>query len=823
MSGRDSRTFGTYGTDGTSEDYSEPVCLSIARDDLVTEGKSFKRKTVDRTQPRIFSLFSARRSAARVEGFFVKAMWQRCRIVVFVLSFVFLIGCCFWVYVETEQSIATFFNGIAEDVMRATVQSVLWGVGNWLREGIYIAVTTAQLVHPDTGIFPVNASGATDITQLFYGVIQVSTRTFLYGLAKAESESDKCFIAMDAASDEVCMLWADSNGIMYRFIAENGRNSSFPDDTNRGDVIESSYYASDRIWYKIAEERNRTTWTDQFMGSGSVKGRPIMMGVSPLWYDNAVSAVVEAGILLDDFDAYLQQSVPSVRSRLAIVDDNGVVISISGMDSRDIYNGEVVTKKLTEVVDSVWQQVLQSEQWESKDDFTVTIEGAMYLVSQLDLDVNTEEKYALCAVVCVTDLFSVSAEYGLTNFLFMSLILVVAFVIAATTTYVARYCVAHEQTEILVDKQQHRNNHLKSAGTARAVAMLYRLIRSHGDNDDVLKSVQDIVSSLCCVGTDLVFDRTALFNGIGDRRIVNKLTQIYGCFEKGGSMDCSLFLRHQSNPDGKDSDKENGRINAPVVTSADMDIFAKRSATFALSNDIIVDETMKIMKDINKEFDNDPFQCFVARVFSLLGDDIALILFDSLELAGIIIERIAEEMLTSEDCLVIIVALLSWHLAMGDRKNKREQIQRYFCNDTYVLSVAARSILSVLKDIPHSVNMNFPDFAMKVMDVVNATPLRNQIREMARSQMFVGGGRNRVRGSPVAMRSVMKCVCGVSTVSFLLHDADSVALGHSLLNPDPLSSENARFYSCLTASYGAVFMKSLKELCGKEWVEGMCS
>ena len=810
---------------------SDAICLSITRSDHIGEGENVELKAIERQQLVAFTQFSAKRSAGRVERYFVKVRSKRAVAAIIAVGIVLAILGFFFAFDRMSVRSATRFQEIALSMMQSTKTNIFYSVTNMFYQTHYFGIMLADLMRRPNGLFDIGVDTAANATQLFYTALTVSQDVSQYGLGL----NTGAFIACQAEKGGVNakLIFANTtkdfvNPEQVWIADEQGVNESYP--WSGGVEIGSDMNATARMWYQLAVQMNESLWTSIYYGLGTLEDVCVVSEVTPIWdaRKNEVSAVIKAEVELTSIDRILNASLPSNMSRFAIANDRRELVSVSGNSSAvDFYRGEIVTRTLQQLVDPVWTAVTQSPEW-SQGNFTLeaTIDGEkmLFAVAQVPFEPAPGVVWMFYSVLCMTDILQQEMSVSWNVLYFVVLLFSVAMITMILVVCCLDRSVHNEKTRMLTNKHGEDERHVKPVGAIQGINSLKKLIRSHGDRDEVLSHIKSAIVALSCFSTDLFFDRSGFYSTIEDKRLVKRLTKIYGGFEQANQEAVETFtdtftVRGARRESTSTSNTSIGIILSPVAQQA----FMERSKTLKRHPSEATNLIAQMIVEHNTIFDQEKLVMYLTELCHALDETDRILLLDSIEFAHITFKwRVALMLASDHEVLPVLIALVIWRLHMQSFERDPELIHRYFNEDPYeLLRVGREKLVRLFKILLPNQLDQWAGFSAIVMEVLNSATLEQQFAVMTMSRISSAGlvrdGRNE------AIRSLVLCkmVFIAGTVSYVFHGPDTSRYCHRFINKDfeVREHEIGVFVRCMFDEYIQPLIEALGEMCGRSFMK----
>ena len=343
------------------------VSLSFISQEDIKENHDERVIQAKRMQASIFTRFTAKRGAGRVERYFLKLRAQQINISIQLVAFVIVL---ILVVVHTYLNFSYFQQYFSSTVIDMATpiyfQTFLYTSNIFFEANFFSKIISNFYSYPS--IFVQSNDNTVNISQLEAKALKsmvLDSGSFIdCGLATGTIISTE-FVNFDknkyrfylsnplngTTSLQLCSWDA------FGSTADNvtGYNSSFP--SQGGDCYLDIFGDSlRRNWYQYGIGLNRSTWTNIYYALfKDNEEQPSISSVSPSHdSEGEINAVFSFDITLNRLSKMRSTSLPGIHSRFAIISQQRVIVGVTGDEAPvDFYKGDIVTKTLPELRESV--------------------------------------------------------------------------------------------------------------------------------------------------------------------------------------------------------------------------------------------------------------------------------------------------------------------------------------------------------------------------------------------------------------------------------------------------------------------------------------
>lgn len=530
------------------------VSLSFISHQDIKENRDERVIQAKRMQTSIFTRFSAKRGAGRVERYFLKLRTQQINISVQLIAFVIVL---ILVVVHTYLNFSFFqqyFSSIVIDMATPVCYQTFLYAYNIFFEANYFSNMLSNFYS-----YPSVFSGTEDNT---FNISQIEARALksmvfdsgsfinsgfstgkIISTEFVDFDKDKYRFYLSHPSDSsssahVCSwdAFGTKNNITYI-------NSSFPN--GNGDCYTDNYGDSlRRNWYQFGVGLNRSTWTNIYYALfKDNEEQPSISSVSPSHDSKGeITAVFSFDITLNRLSQILQYTLPGLNSRFAIISQQRVIVGVTGDDTPvDFYKGDIVTKTLPELRDPIWTPLLQKI-----SEVTSSTILANYQLKNLSTSINTDSgelvfsifvcnfsasdsfDWTFLGAICLTDMFDVSLRSPKVVYIEAILLLFIGWLLYFVFKCIYNHLINVEQNRLLTTKNRRQSRILNEFPIDQAVNSMKMLMMSHADNKEVLKNMSEVLRQLQHCKGSIYFSSHNFYNDIPNRQLRKKIMSIYG-------------------------------------------------------------------------------------------------------------------------------------------------------------------------------------------------------------------------------------------------------------------------------------------------------
>lgn len=814
------------------QDSNVAVCLSIARSDHHAEGENVELKAVERQQLVAFTQFNAKRSAGRVERYFLKVRSKRAVGAIIAVGIVFVLLGFFFTYDSMSTRSAKRFQEVGESMMESTRTNIFFSLANLFYQTHYFGLVLSDLMSPQHGILIPSVDTAVNVTQVYLSALTACADVSQYGLGLNTGAFIACQADKGGTNAKLIFANTTKDVVNPEYVwngDENGLNEDYP--WTGGTPIGSPMNATARIWYQLAVGMNQSLWTSIYYGLGTLENVCVVSEVTPIWdvSINDVRAVIKAEVEIAKISALLNASLPSNMSRFAIVNDNRELVAVSGnLSAVDFYRGDIVTKTITQLVDPVWAAVTQAPEWNSQGNFTLKTQingqDLLFSVSQLFFEPVPGTQWSFYSVLCMTDILQHSMSLDWAVFYFAELVFFVAMIFIIGILYYLDRSIHNEKTRMLTTKHGDDERHVKPIGPVQGINTLRKLVRSHGDRDEVRSHIRSAIVALGCASTDVYFDRSEFYTYLEDKRLARRFTKIYGGYERGNPV---AFVQSNEKVEARLDRRESTSVSqtssslplSPIAVQE----FADRGKTLKLRQSEVPGLILRIVLEHNSGFDEHRLTEYLGTLMSKMDANGRLLLLDSLEFANITLKwRISPMLADTYSVFPVFIALIIWRYHMQSRKDAPNFIDRYFDQDMPGLLSCGREVLiNMYMMMTEDALPNWKQFESVTMEILTCSVLGKQFDVMTMCHVSSPGI---LRGGPNdQVTSLMLCrlVFIAAAVSYVFHGPDTTRHSHRFINADfdEREEELGAFIRCMFNEYIQPLNEALGVVCERSFVK----
>lgn len=544
------------------------------RDEQIIEAK--------RMQTSIFSRFTAKRGAGRIERYFVKHHSLQIGIAIQLIAFSLVsILLVLYIYVQSQTLVHSLTATISEMALPIHTHLFQYTAG-LLFEAYFFAN-----IPP---VFFQYFSNESHNDQIFH-LSQYQYRALING------HQDFCYlhscglstgsiVATEYISSSPTKKVNSEYLIWYSNVSKPGNRSpicsfrtnnqmsginlSFPYE---GDCLQFPFSVLDRPWYQYGVTLAKPTWTSIYYNIHSI---PVIATVSPSFdQNNHVNAVFSSEIKIQTLQELFLKKMPGKHSRFALISELGHVLAVTGNDDPiDFYKGEIVTKTLLELRDPIWIQITKLMQEVSGipnspnlrlKNMTTKIEvnnqDLDYIITITNFTSSPGRKWSVLNAICASDMFEAKLQNPKNIYFSSTLLLFAGFVLAALFRWFFEYLIGLEQNRLLTAKTGTQSKHLKQTGIQLALDSLKKLMKSHADNIKVLETVTKVVDDIQTCRDSLYFSRNKFYSEIGNEVLRKKFIAMYGGEDDTSSNFETEFDKDLSSDDSFEMDSNFGKKN----------------------------------------------------------------------------------------------------------------------------------------------------------------------------------------------------------------------------------------------------------------------
>ncbi|OHT09593.1 hypothetical protein TRFO_21481 [Tritrichomonas foetus] len=804
-------------------------------------------------QTSIFSRFTAKRGAGRIERYFVKLRNQQINFMIILTSFVLnviLIVLYNYLHVLLFQN---FITETVNDMMESTRAHNYYSTVNIFFEAFYFSSVFSDFFSYPSIFYPVDEKNAEMITKLSYFEHKIFQSVNIHSCFV----HDFGFISGSVVSVETqnynindVLLWyanvsSGTQGYLCSWAAdENGLNESFP--IKGGICLTEPFTTRTRMWFQYADSLNRSTWTPIYYGIfyNSIT-IPVISASVPVYSKNGVfQAIASSDMNLENIRQIFTSLLPGGNSRYALISENGVILTATGSESPiDFYKGDIVTKTLWELRDPVWKAITDEMDSKNMVNKTVKIEIDDQILDY-SITIHTiipakHHEWQFISAACISEIYPVEKFNYEGSYISSMITLVAGWFLFFVFSFVFEYLIGIEQNRLLSSKYGKPSKHLRIIGIELGLSSLKRLIRSHADNPDILTRIRNVILDLQLEHDNIFFSRNKFYSGIYNSKVRSKFEQLYGANDEMKDTLGSLsslndnpilypkkIAPHPSNEsissiksssmksvsiksvDAKSNSSKTASFKSfgIALSSVLHQSFIRRKGTLTNNREQSIEYIKSLLQKYNSAqplFDFDDFDSIIEELLNSIDDSLISLCADSLEFVIIMLQWKFQDMIIHSDyAFALLISCFIWQLAMHKRnKENKPLIRRYFVEQKKIMETTNMVLTALyqacLNDDENLVNGNgnerwekFVEIILKIIYVSSIDKHLEVILKVKILNKTMKINKQTLQRNSKETIDIMRLLYIASNLSFYFHGQVSIRNVRYIINTDFSSNED---------------------------------
>ncbi|OHT00756.1 hypothetical protein TRFO_32439 [Tritrichomonas foetus] len=790
-----------------------------------------------RMQTSVFSNFTAKRGAGRIERYFVKLRTRQITwaINITCVSLVIIILILFiWL---AENTIQKIYVETTDDMIDSTRAHVYYITKNLFLESIYFSVIMSQLLsYPK--LFDFYGNDMKDMIQLLLRAYDSVSLHVCHAHDFGGTDRKIISVEYNLSKNEkyLSIVNATINERDHRCswkIDDKGYNSSYPKNGDCSTFSTASYL---KPWFQYGYNLNRSTWSDFFFGENSYSAPPYLSAVSPAYDDKGeIVGVLSSSIELDALKTIFESLMPAKSSRFAVLTEHGIIATITGVESAyGIYKGEIITKTLEEIQDPIWSILSPLMKIYPNTNFTAAFNFEdhtfAYSVTIHNITVSPGVQWQFVSCICTPEIFDMILKHQNSIYYLTFVFIVSGFGVIVVFEWAIDYFINIEKNRLLSTKKGKSLKHVREVGIVSALNILKKLTRSHADNIIVKHLVKDVVDEIQCEQESIYFSTQRFYSSISNKKVVEKFASLYGYDSESipNYEISSIWSRRAKNFSGANESSSFSSIGFDL-SGAEQQVFHRRKTTLSLTKDQVIEMTKAIFHQYNTGlFNYDDLDTIIEGLINKIGDEMAPFCADAIELNLIILQWRVQEMLYSSDyAYSLMIATIIYQVSERKRwKPNRPLINRYLITDRVKLDKVATMVLSTLYQAVDDEDQferwnQIVEIVMKILDVATVENHSKVIQRIILMSNSFPSIKQRNKAESLALVRILFIT---SIVSPAFHDIETSLKSRTIIHPDiqPNKKIFINFQNCFKSVLLVPLMRSLGLICGTKFVLKFC-
>lgn len=826
----------------------KPLILSISKKRLETQMSSNNERIANERQSQtiITRSFNARRNSGQIERYFIESHTVCCITFLVIISTLILFGVISLILVMPRAILKSKVADMTEKIVFLTQAEIMRLISADLNLSFFYSFLFSSLMSPPEIITP-DLYSARDIVKVFAKAYRTNENNKIWRLGI----SDGRFIGFNTENGIKLLYSKTSGNDIYPLYSWVGNpitydNSSYPYIFyEQGDT----FISYEMQWYIIAETEKRTCWTPLSTGVNKKnKLTPVISTASPVFDQKTgeISNVFSIGVHIEQTQLFFDYFLQSPNSRFALInsgDYKKTIIACTGDDlPYEEINNMLSFKTLLELQDDLWRHVVSDNKFENEGNFTFVYNREVIHCVHAAFEMAPGIKWSFLSAFSVNDI--VNADINIVDqwsVIFFCIFCIICIIIEVSIV-VLNNAVSIRQSKILKTKEKKdKDMHIKYSGISAFIKKFQHLLLSHADNSDINNNVEIIINDLVNSPKLTFFDSYQMVEGIEDSRVKNKFIEMFGLPASGSIKGPDKLSKNDTEIINNYEEKRESRNPAFTrLNKESKSIEKKIEKAISLRHDISILKKEKIIKKIvffvqsynliNPLFDPDQLDIIIQKIILNISDQTLPLLYDSFELAFILMKRNAQSLIIDPDySLALNFALFSYHMSMSKRTDyETPLIDKFYQRSIGKISQESHAILFGLfkilidrdevhlerwekfKNIVFDLikngaelrqHRNYFDMAKLVFDVAEKTHARLTIREAYIVIFFI------------------YCVCQFSFYFHKKNDCYSLMRTFVPIDSRPRPPQMSKFISCMITQYLQPMTITLDALCGADFVD----
>lgn len=652
------------------------------------------------------------------------------------------------------------------------------------------------------------------------GNSQYSNVTEMYELLQSAADASKgnvVYFEIVTEQNDALIIENGNNGSTFYFI--NGAGSDYfaslwnPYSLRNGDEdkdfpVRPFYFnASDDDFYKDVISGNGTiVYDDPSFGSFSDRQRAtIMIGVSiDDIFGEGVKGAIFACVDISSPQQYIS-SKDLKNSRCAICTDRGNIIVIDN-SSRFVeeYSRILITKKIDEVDDNVWGEMIKIPEFSERKNFTttVTLHGKKkhYIVAIIPIFISSDIYWYLYSVECLTDDLTDYYDDYVTASNWFANMLIIAIVILVICSLISRNCFVTRKNAAIVNNVDEYHIHKDTVGAS--IKGMRSLIK-RCENREIIREISQIIAEIEHAKESWVLNIKAV-KSVEDKTTYSFLSAVFSSKRVIGTAE--LFGSNQ------------------YYSS----VYESRSR----KEDCVI-EPRKLIKQLNRSDTLEAFEMLFERCYGP---------FNKTKLKNYINETIIElsvdagneiQYLTDSICFIsaiienkirftpdvlagIIISSITFHKMMVNRKEKKDITARFFVRDRdEAIRETIKELGRAFLLLENENDRTWDSIAQTAVLLAGVMPVNTHYYVFENIPLYKLDLQEAEKQQSVITLELAKIITISSMTSFFFHSPAQTK--ETLI--ELTGSQTSDFAACITKEYVAETKASLSEIFGYNFVK----
>lgn len=774
-------------------------------------------QAIKQLQSSVYNAFSARRNAARIDHYFINLRSSRFKLMLFAICTVLVVLTVILTLIFENNMYIDVINGLAMDMMDSIHNRIFNSIRSALAEPQFFTKVFSDFLQKPQLITP-SMESAPSVTSMLAKAHLASSGNIIWWDIGMPSGDFFSIESYQKDSLHIYLLYGNSSEsgdkrVRYWVSNSTGGNASYP--YSGGDDL-GPFIVTQRNWYKLAESRQTSTWTNMYKSNGAIGSMIMISSITPTIENGTLKAVTANGIGLHMAQKIISAQQPSNLSRLALTTSRGEIIAVTGDDQipTDEFNNMLVTKQLDSLNDELWQCITADPDYRSKESTTKECRTSKakqssntFQITQQSIEPAPGIKWILWSALCIDDFVGDMDGVFRKNVIVSLVIVAGIWLFLVLGSIIIRMYISIMQNRILEqDRPKKSLHHVKPAGILLAIHELKKLQRAHANNQLIVQEISEVLSDLQRNDPNFYYDSENVYETIEDKTVRDILKKIYGSNTTKYISRLPTTNVHTPSFEAAKIITRN-RVRS-VLSVSPIDITGspqnvtnpKRSLSILMTNDVMYRKIIIAFRQCNEKcqmFSDEMLVDILHATFSEINEQTMPILTDSIDFLRYLVQLNIDTIIEDSNMeMAILIALLAWHITMQKRFDPTiERIHRFFLTDSTEFNALAKALLlrffgarTVETDFD---NVRWENLSSSVIALVETSPISLHHSVISRFALI---SRNLPDMDVISMQEATVCFqffFNLAQVSYFFHKQSEVIVFFQLINPDFNQNEPA--------------------------------